>query len=605
MSGAVKGARLLPAAIGMELVALSQAGDWPRLLAAAERVTRTHGKYPLGWRALGIARLKLGKAAEAVAAFTRAIALAPGDAGTRNELGAALLELGRTREAAENFRRAIELKPLFAEARTNLGFVLCALGKTEEALEHCRQAVALDPASAIAHTNLGTALRAVGRPREAETAYRGALALNPGHLEALVNLGTLLADDFHRMDEAKAAYRAALLVAPNSVAALNALAKLLSRLRSEDDEAEALLRRAIALKPEDATAYAELGNVLMRKKQTEAALGMFRRGQELRPLIAKRARREKATFSALFLDTPLAGSTPVDDLTNGAGFDRHSFCVMPGALENLDLLRAHADVVFNTIANADDGAAILPLALDLVERIGRPTVNHPRVVMGTSRDAMALRLAGLRGCRVPRTIRASGSELAAAASAGAFGAFQPPLLVRLAGTHGGDDFEKCQSWADVGGLVGKISDASYYVSEYVDYRSDDGLFRKYRLIFVDGMILPYHLAIHDHWKVHHYRTSMADHDWMRREEERFLDDMGRVFDAGRNEALRGIALATGLDYGGIDCAVDADGRIVVFEANASMLVHDERDAVFAYRNPHVARIRVAFEGMLDRRRVSR
>jgi hypothetical protein len=98
---------------------------------------------------------------------------------------------------------------------------------------------------------------------------------------------------------------------------------------------------------------------------------------------------------------------------------------------------------------------------------------------------------------------------------------------------------------------------------------------------------------------------MADHAWMRREEECFLDDMGGVFDAGRVSALRGIATATGLDYGGIDCAVDGDGRIVVFEANASMLVHDERDANFAYRNPHVARIREAFEGMLDRRRRER
>ena len=34
-----------------------------------------------------------------------------------------------------------------------------------------------------------------------------------------------------------------------------------------------------------------------------------------------------------------------------------------------------------------------------------------------------------------------------------------------------------------------------YFIEYVDYRSADGYFRKYRFIFVDGQILPYHLAI--------------------------------------------------------------------------------------------------------------
>ena len=30
---------------------------------------------------------------------------------------------------------------------------------------------------------------------------------------------------------------------------------------------------------------------------------------------------------------------------------------------------------------------------------------------------------------------------------------------------------------------------------------------------------PYHLAIGDDWKVHHFRTDMADHRWMQEEEE--------------------------------------------------------------------------------------
>ena len=39
-----------------------------------------------------------------------------------------------------------------------------------------------------------------------------------------------------------------------------------------------------------------------------------------------------------------------------------------------------------------------------------------------------------------------------------------------------------------------------------------------------------------------------------------------------------MAKVTGLDYGGIDCGIDRDGRIVMFEANATMLVHDEKNA---------------------------
>jgi hypothetical protein len=95
---------------------------------------------------------------------------------------------------------------------------------------------------------------------------------------------------------------------------------------------------------------------------------------------------------------------------------------------------------------------------------------------------------------------------------------------------------------------------------------------------------------------------MADHAWMRAEEERFLDDIGGVFDEAHQDAFRAMARATGLDYGGIDCGIGHDGRIIVFEANASMLVHDEKDAVFAYKNPYIARIKNAFDAMLSRRR---
>ena len=151
-------------------------------------------------------------------------------------------------------------------------------------------------------------------------------------------------------------------------------------------------------------------------------------------------------------------------------------------------------------------------------------------------------------------------------------------------------------------FVAKRPDANYYLIEYIDYRSDDGFFRKYRVIFIDGEILPYHLAIHDDWKVHHFRTDMANHAWMRLEEERFLENIGGVFNAAQQDALRAMARATELDYGGIDCGIDRDGRIVVFEANASMLVHDEKNAVFAYKNPYIARIKHAFDAMLSRRR---
>ena len=373
---------------------------------------------------------------------------------------------------------------------------------------------------------------------------------------------------------------------------------------ADDEEAERCLKQAIAFNVYDANTYVELGNILMRKQQTDAALACFRRAQELQPLITWRANQEKADFSALFLDTPLAGSTPMTYLAGRASYDRHFHCVIPDTQVDLDLLRSKADVVFNMICNADDGRDVLPQALELVERLGRPVINHPKLIMNTDREAIARRFAGIPGCVVPRTIRVAGPVLTEAAMNKQFAGFSLPLLVRVAGTHGGDDFDKVEDWDEIIDFVAENPEAAYYAIEYVNYCSDDGFFRKYRVIFIDDKIFPYHLAIHDDWKVHHFRTDMANQEWMRKEEERYLQDMGSVFNAAHQDSLRAMAKATGLDYGGIDCGLDRDGRIVVFEANASMLVHDEKTPDFAYKNPYIARIKQAFDAMLSGRRMN-
>ena len=237
----------------------------------------------------------------------------------------------------------------------------------------------------------------------------------------------------------------------------------------------------------------------------------------------------------------------------------------------------------------------------LAESLGKPIVNHPRLVMDSSRDAVARRLSGTALCRVPRTLRFTASVLRDVASNHALDGLSTPLLVRRAGTHGGDVFEKFDDPAAIAAFVAQNPGSDFYVTEYVDYRSADGHFRKYRFICIDGQLLPYHLAIHDHWMVHHFRTDMANQPWMRQEEEAFLADALEVFDAARLAAILQMAQASGLDYCGLDVGLDAEGRVVLFETNAAMLVHDEKSETFAYKNRCIARIKRAFDAMLARK----
>ena len=97
-----------------------------------------------------------------------------------------------------------------------------------------------------------------------------------------------------------------------------------------------------------------------------------------------------------------------------------------------------------------------------------------------------------------------------------------------------------------------------------------------------------------------FRTEMAKRDELRREEMAFLENPAKIFDATRMAALREIGARIGLDYFGIDCTLDPEGNLLVFEANTTMLVHGE-STVFADKQPYIARIKAAFDAMLAKR----
>jgi hypothetical protein len=86
---------------------------------------------------------------------------------------------------------------------------------------------------------------------------------------------------------------------------------------------------------------------------------------------------------------------------------------------------------------------------------------------------------------------------------------------------------------------------------------------------------------------------------MQQEEQAFLSDPTTVFNAGHYQVLRAIQQRVGLEYFGIDCGLDRAGNLVVFEVNASMLVH-ARNEDFPYKAPFVLRIKQAFDAMLQK-----
>jgi Tetratricopeptide repeat len=417
---------------------------------------------------------------------------------------------------------------------------------------------------------------------------------HPTHGEARIKLAHALKLS---ADYAAAAdiLRALAVDFPNDPAVLKEFGRLYFAQRRLDEARESF-QKVVKINPYDADSHHWLANIEHLKGNTKFALEHYQRTIALKPFMRVPAIKTPPDFSILLLFSPGSANTPPDTLVKAAEYESCFLLFLPDADYDVEYLRNNVHVVVNLIADADQGRAILPVAATLVERMGLPVVNHPHAVSKTGRESVATLLAGIPFCRVPQ-IRCFTEDDMTDCVGLLNGRF--PLLVRLAGTHGGKNFEKTDDMAAIDRFVARHPGASFYLTDYVDYQSTDGYFRKYRFFFVADEILPYHLAISDTWKVHHGATDMADQPWMQHEEEAFLDDPGRVFHSQHFTALHAIRQAIGLDFCGIDCAIDRDGQLVVFEVNASMLVHQD-NGPFPYKAPAVDRIKRAFDAMLRR-----
>jgi len=135
--------------------------------------------------------------------------------------------------------------------------------------------------------------------------------------------------------------------------------------------------------------------------------------------------------------------------------------------------------------------------------------------------------------------------------------------------------------------------------QYLDARDVRGLARKFRVMIIGGELFPLHLALSADWKVHYFTADMAEQPGHRALEEAFLNDMPAALGPRAMAGLQGIARALGLDYAGVDFGLGPDGEVLLFEANATMVVNPpDPDPRWDYRRAPVERILDAARAML-------
>jgi tetratricopeptide (TPR) repeat protein len=484
-----------------------------------------------------------------------------------------------------------------ADLNTRLGNCYMLGGQLNAAAARYRAALQLAPHLASCWCNLANVLLQTGKAQDAITLYVEALKLNPTHWPSRTNLVQALMAAKHFLI-AKALLLELAAERPQDSQLQHQLGKACFEL-NELDTAIQHFEQAVALNSNDADSLYWIGGVKQKTGDVAAARIAYSRAEKIQPFVRRKAIKSPPDFRVLALYAPFAGNTPIEFLFKDAGYDVDTVALIEASEPDIAGL-GEVEVVVNLISDADQAEGTLPVAARVAANMGKPVVNHPDKIRHTTRDAATDLFQGIEGCRIPRIVRLDAGADVSAAALEASLPLSFPLLVRPAGTHGGDDFEKISDLASLSSFLAERPESDHYVIEYIDYASADGYFRKYRFIFVGEQILPYHLAIGGDWKLHHDNTNMADHPWMQQEEAAFLEKPGAVFGPGTYETMREIRARIGLDYFGIDCALDGNGNLVVFEVNASMLVHAD-NAEFPYKDPFVRAIKVAFDSMLRER----
>ncbi|HEY1982552.1 MAG TPA: tetratricopeptide repeat protein [Xanthobacteraceae bacterium] len=469
-------------------------------------------------------------------------------------------------------------------------------------LQALDRALDRDPDAIEARAERAGLLREQGAFEEAKQDYLELLRRRPTDFAALNDFGTLVLNAGYR-EAARSLFGEAVRHHPANANGHVNLANLLF-LIGEPEQARNHFEVALKLDPNHIHAHRGMGNLLAAIGDAAGARRHRDMGFRNHALNALPYRGEGAPISVLLLVSAAGGNIPTSTLLDDRYFQ--TTVLVTEYFDPGSVLPPH-DLVFNSIGDADLCREGLEAAGNVLSRTMRPVINQPSRVLDTGRVSNVERLRGLSNVIVPRMVTLPRDTLigprAADVIAGCGLAF--PFLVRAPGFHTGHHFAHVSTLQELAPAVVKFPGDDVWLIERLDARDGEGLFRKCRAMFVDRTLYPLHLAISRHWKVHYFTADMADSEEHRAKDQAFLEDMAGVIAPGGMAGLERIRATLGLDYGGIDFAVNPRGDILFFEANATMVVYPPSlDPKWAYRRPAVEAVLAAVRTMLTERSIA-
>jgi glutathione synthase/RimK-type ligase-like ATP-grasp enzyme len=367
-------------------------------------------------------------------------------------------------------------------------------------------------------------------------------------------------------------------------------ADLIARAQAYPDDAHALMDLSLVLQM--------LGDHALAMTVQAEALQM----QRLYHVVAPREGEVRLRVLAIMVSGDLMSNTPLECLLHDGDVALDSLYVTPDR-PLPDSVPEH-DVLFIAVGESDRTQPVLAHLRELAAAWPRPVLNMPERVRRLSRDEAASVLAGLPGICMPLTSRVDRQalddiahgrqELSMALPDGCF-----PIIARPLGSHAGKGLEKIDDAAALVHYLAQSTACAFYISRFIDYRSSDGQFRKYRIALIEGHPYVCHVGISDHWMIHYLNAGMTGSQAKRDEEAAIMRDFDHGFALRHRGALALIQERIDLDYFGLDCAETPAGDLLVFEVDTAMVVHDiDPVDLFPYKQPQMRKVFDAFRTLL-------
>jgi len=363
--------------------------------------------------------------------------------------------------------------------------------------------------------------------------------------------------------------------------------------------------------PEDASLLLDLALLhLLQQRKGEAYRVQARAldSQQLFRVLGTQGKEMATRRRVLALVAPgdFMNNAQLEFLLDGSDIGLDVLYLVPGRA--LPPVLPEHDVVFCAVNESDENGPVLDRISRLLPAWPRPVLNAPDKVKALTRDGAASLFADSPNICAPRVCRVALSELPRLVhNEERLEMLLPgaslPILVRPVGSHCGKNLEKLDGPEQLTRYLEGLQDdeGDFFIAPFMDYRGADGLFRKYRIVLIEGVPFLCHMAVSEQWKIHYVNVGMTESAAKRAEEARAMETFDHDFARRHRAAFASLQDRIGLDYFGIDCAELPDGRLLLFETETAMVIHAmDSPTIYPYKQGQMARVFTAFRAMIDR-----